>query len=363
MTYAGVPLVALGFIVKGEDTHFRHLRNDYMPTFHRTLDNYTQYAPGFVMLGLKAAGVKSRSTWGRMLVSDAFSALIMGGVVNTLKHQTQVERPDGSNRHSFPSGHTATAFMTATMLTKEYGWRSPWIGIGAYTVAAGTGLMRMANNKHWLSDVLTGAGIGILSTELGYYFSDLIFKQRGLLHTDTTHVFSRTERPSFVSLYLGANIPLSGYDINEQMQFATSSGSTAGIEGAWFASPYWGIGGRFTASNTAIILNGNEAADNTYEAVAISAGGYASYPITRRWLAGTKLLASFVHYPDLQLGDTRVPRRNGLGLGTGLSLTFKAERHYGLRFFLDYDLLPSHSPQSGEYMNKLTVGSSFLIML
>ena len=119
---------------------------------------------------------KDEARGGQMLASDAFSALLMGSVVYSLKQTTHVMRPDGSNDHSFPSGHTATAFMTATMLTKEYGHKSPWVGIGAYAIAATTGLMRMANNKHWLSDVLTGAGIGILSTELGYYLADLIFK-------------------------------------------------------------------------------------------------------------------------------------------------------------------------------------------
>lgn len=180
MTYIGVPLVIGGLIVKSEDDHFRSLRNDYLPRFSRHADDYMQYAPAAIMLGMKTAGVQSRSSWGRMIVSDAFSAILMGSVVNTLKRTTNVERPDGSNRHSFPSGHTATAFMTATMLNKEYGHKSPWIGVGAYGMATATGLMRMANNKHWLSDVLTGAGIGILTTELGYYLADLIFKERGL---------------------------------------------------------------------------------------------------------------------------------------------------------------------------------------
>ncbi len=49
--------------------------------------------------------------------------------------------------------------MTATMLTKEYAGVSPWIGIGAYTVAATTGIMRVANNRNWLSDVLVGVGV------------------------------------------------------------------------------------------------------------------------------------------------------------------------------------------------------------
>ena len=104
------------------------------------------------------------------------------------------------------SGHTATAFMTASMLVKEYGYKSPWIGIGAYSAATATGLMRMANNKHWLSDVLAGAGIGILSTEMGYYLADLIFKDKGIKRLVRDETYGRLDKPSFFSLYVGMNI-------------------------------------------------------------------------------------------------------------------------------------------------------------
>lgn len=77
MTYIGVPLVVGGLIVKSEDDHFRSLRNDYLPRFNRHADDYLQYAPAAIMLGMKAAGVQSRSSWSRMLVSDAFSAILM----------------------------------------------------------------------------------------------------------------------------------------------------------------------------------------------------------------------------------------------------------------------------------------------
>lgn len=361
MTYIGVPLVAGGLIVKGEDNHFRNLRNDYLPQFNRHVDDYLQYAPAAVMLTMKAAGVKGRSSWGRMMASDAFSAMIMAGVVNSLKITTDVERPDGSNRHSFPSGHTATAFMTATMLNKEYGHKSPWIGIGAYGVATATGLMRMANNKHWLSDVLTGAGIGILSTETGYYLADLIFKERGVNRIADENTFCRMDKPSFLSLYIGHNIPLSGYDIDEHTEFSTSSGSSAGIEGAYFFNPYIGVGGRFVASGTAIIVNDNEAESNTFDAISVCTGGYFSYPLTSRWLAGCKLLGGYVHYPRLTLSSQTVDKRDGVCFGSGISLTFKAKEYYGIRFFLDYNLLPSHSKNSGEYMNMLTAGSAFMI--
>ena len=107
------------------------LRNDLFPNLHYEFDDFLQYAPAGVMLGLKAFGYQCRTNWTGMLVSDAFSAAIMAATVNGLKYTVQRPRPDGSSFNSFPSGHTATAFMTATMLHKEYGWRSPWFSIGS----------------------------------------------------------------------------------------------------------------------------------------------------------------------------------------------------------------------------------------
>jgi len=78
-------------------------------------------------------------------------------------------RPDSSNRLSFPSGHTAQAFISAEFLRQEYKDISPWIGVAGYAVAVGTGFLRRYNNKHWLNDVIAGAGVGILSTHLSYW--------------------------------------------------------------------------------------------------------------------------------------------------------------------------------------------------
>lgn len=361
ITYVGVPLITGGLLVKSEDDHFRSLRNDYLPEFRHHADDYLQYLPAAVMLGMKLGGVESRSSWGRMLTSDMFSALLMGSVVYSLKQTTHVMRPDGSNNHSFPSGHTATAFMTATMLTKEYGHKSPWIGIGAYSAATTTGLMRMANNKHWLSDVLTGAGIGILSTELGYYLADLIFKEKGINRFTDNEVFERWNKPSFFSLYVGMNVPLSGYDLDEGHEFSTSSGSAAGVEGAWFFNPYVGVGGRFTASNTAIIVDGKNAEANTFDVLSLYAGGYFSYPLSSRFMIGSKLLSGYVHYPQLHLSNETIPRRDGICFGSGISMTFRATEHYGMKLFLDYNLIPSHSRGSMEWMNTMTIGSAFVI--
>ena len=147
MTYIGVPLIVSGLIIKNEDDHFQSLRNTYIPNFRYHYDDYLQYLPAVAMLGLKIGGVQGRSSWSRMLVSEAITASIMGATINTVKHTANVTRPDGSNNHSFPSGHTAMAFMAATMLHKEYGTtRSPWYSIGGYTVATATAVSRMLNS-------------------------------------------------------------------------------------------------------------------------------------------------------------------------------------------------------------------------
>lgn len=197
---AGFALIGAGAVALPLDHHFRSLRNDYMPRFHNELDNYTQYLPAAVMLGMKLGGVKGRSSWLRMLVSDAFSLAAMTLATNGIKYTVKERRPDGTAKNSFPSGHTATAFMTASMLAHEYGHISPWISCAAYTVAAGTGIMRIANNRHWAGDVLAGAGIGVLSTELGYWVTDLIFKDKGITrYPIKKETFDRYARPSLLS--------------------------------------------------------------------------------------------------------------------------------------------------------------------
>lgn len=138
--------------------------------------DYIQYSPAAIMLAIKAAGVEGRSDWKRMLTADAISTAIMAAVVNATKYTVLRERPDGSSRNSFPSGHTATSFMCAQMLHREYGETiSPWISVCGYGIAATTAVFRVAANRHWCSDILAGAAIGIFSTELGYWLTDRIY--------------------------------------------------------------------------------------------------------------------------------------------------------------------------------------------
>lgn len=364
-TYIGVPLIVGGLIEKHQDTKFRKLRNDYMPLFRRHIDDYTQYLPAAVMVGMKTAGVESRSSWGRMLLSDAFSAALMAGAVNVLKTTTKVERPDGSNNQSFPSGHTATAFMTATMLSKEYGHKSPLISIGAYGVATATGLMRMANNKHWLSDVMVGAGIGILSTEFGYWIADLICKDRGLnvKGNREAELFVCQQKPSFLGLYMGFNLPLSKYDIDESNVFETSTGTTIGLEGAWFLNKNVGLGGRASVSNLQYIVNGTDAPDNTFKFYSVMVGPYFNLPIANRWSIGSKLVAGEVWYPKTVINNISIGNNHGFIGGTGISLNYQVQKHLAGSLFLDYNVQAPASRSSREYMHMMTLGAKVSIKL
>lgn len=364
-TYIGVPLIIGGLIEKHQDSKFRKLRNDFMPRFHRTLDNYTQIAPAAVMVGMKAAGVESRSSWGRMLLSDAFSVALMAGTVQGLKNTTNVMRPDGSDNHSFPSGHTATAFMTATMLNKEYGYKSPWIGVGAYSVATATGLMRMANNKHWLSDVLVGAGIGIMATEFGYWLADLIYKDKGLniKNRDVADDEFDVRRNSFLGLYMGFNLPLSKYDLDEDNVFQTSTGTTIGLEGAWFINRNIGIGGRASFSNLQYIVNKNDAPDKTFKYFTAMAGSYFSFPVTHRFSLGSKLVGGGVWYPKTSINGISVGNNHGFSCGTGLSLKYDVRKHLSGIIFLDYNIQAPASHGSREYMHIMTLGAKVALRL
>lgn len=364
-TYIGVPLIVGGLIEKHQDTKFRKLRNDFMPEFHRTLDNYTQLAPAAVMVGLKAAGVKSRSSWGRMLLSDALSTALMTATVQGLKRSTNVMRPDGSDNHSFPSGHTATAFMTATMLSKEYGYKSPWISVGAYSVATATGLMRMANNKHWLSDVMVGAGVGIMATEFGYWLADIICKDKGLNVRNKTNANDNidNEKNSFLSLYMGFNLPLSKYDLDEQNVFQTSTGTTIGLEGAWFANRYIGVGGRASFSNLQYIVNKNDAPDKTFNYFTAMAGPYFSVPVTRRFSVGSKLIGGGVWYPKTTINGISVGNNHGFSCGSGLSLKYVVHNNLAGSIFLDYNIQAPASHRSREYMHIMTLGAKVELRL
>lgn len=174
-------LIGVGIIGLESDWlkfHSKEIRDELQENIdHRlTLDDFTQYAPMTATYGLNLCGIKGKHGYGDLTIILGTAYALMGTTVYGLKNIIKVERPDGSARNSFPSGHTATAFMGAELLRREYRGVSPWIGVAGYAVAAGTGFFRMYNNRHWLTDVIAGAGIGILSAQAAYWLYPVISK-------------------------------------------------------------------------------------------------------------------------------------------------------------------------------------------
>jgi len=135
------------------------------------IENYFQYAPLAAVPALKLCGVESKHGWRDLTSLTAGSAILAFAFSNGLKYTIRSERPYGGVYNSFPSGHTITAFMGAEILRREYGEEYPGIAVAGYVVAAGVGCMRVYNNRHWPSDVLAGAGFGILSASLTYWLA------------------------------------------------------------------------------------------------------------------------------------------------------------------------------------------------
>ena len=134
-----------------------------------SIDDFLQYTPMVSVYGLNWSGVKGRHNFRERTIILGSGMVMMAGVVYGLKHITHQQRPDNTTNDAFPSGHTATAFAGAELLYREYKHRSPWYGVAGYGVAATTGIYRVYNNRHWLTDVVAGAGIGIISVRAAYW--------------------------------------------------------------------------------------------------------------------------------------------------------------------------------------------------
>lgn len=359
--HAIAPTVFLGLSAATwqADKDVRSIRNRYVPNFRSKLDNYTQYAPGAVALGLKLSGVKGRNKLGRSIINWGGGMLIMGALVNTVKHTAKVMRPDGTTKNSFPSGHTATAFMNAAFLHKEYGHLSSLYSILGYSMSTYTGISRSLNNRHWLSDILAGAGIGILSTELSYLIIDSFYKNKGDFFSefDGRH---EIENPSFVAIRMGQSFYL---DMNS---FETL-GLEGAIEGAYYLNKRWGIGGEIgfmhipygketldvlSEDDTPIEITNQEVDIQSLGFATFMVGGYYAKFLGKKFILQGKVLGGLGRGTggdiDIKGIRTSTPNeevtipfmkytiKNTWAVGTGVSITGLIAPTLGISLYLDY---------------------------
>ena len=172
---AVVPAVLIGYGISTINGHGFYSSYDaksdinhlFGPGRHTHVDDYLQFAPYFELGGVLLAGVESKNDRVNLGLVILKSEVFMLASVFAVKNLTNITRPDGTAT-AFPSGHTAQAFLAASIVHTELREKSQWYGVGAYTIATGVAALRMLNDKHWESDVFAGAGFGILSAHLAY---------------------------------------------------------------------------------------------------------------------------------------------------------------------------------------------------
>ena len=127
-------------------------------------DEYLRFLP-FAM-GAALAFAVPDAGWGRrgeLLLQTGTALVCTAALTKGLKLIVDSPRPDASDSNSFPSGHCALAFAGAELVRIQHGWA--W-GSAAYVCAIAVSGMRLYNDAHWFSDVLAGAGTGILCAQL-----------------------------------------------------------------------------------------------------------------------------------------------------------------------------------------------------
>ncbi|MBQ9641695.1 MAG: phosphatase PAP2 family protein [Bacteroidaceae bacterium] len=368
LSYVPIPFVTAAFIVKAKKEDFRGARNNFIPEFHHQLDNYIQYAPFVLTVGLKAAGVENRNQWGRFLVSSAMSYAAMAIMINVGKYTIKEQRPDGSARNSFPSGHTATAFASATILHKEYGLtRSLWYSVAGYAVATTTGVMRVMNNRHWASDILAGAGIGIFSVDLGYFLSDLIFKDRYTLRPNKPDINNFYTSPSFFNLNVGFGLLKHDFEIDgEQIRGSRSFQTQAEL--AYFITQHIGAGIRFSIATPAVTYKNY---NDNIGLGSICAGAYIQYPLCHRFALGGKVLLghqtmSGFHFED----ELSVKKSRSFTCGVGINAAYAYRNNIAWKVNADYDTsrVPFHATMRGkqysghQQLHQISLSGSMSIM-
>ena len=161
------------------DKYINRKIEEQHPQFSTSIDKYLKWSPFESILILDLAGIRTKSTWKKQILLAAASIAIRSLITDTLKKITHELRPGFSIKsNSFPSGHAAASFAGAEMMRIELKDAEPVLCYAGYAAAVTTGILRLYKNKHWLSDVVAGAAIGILSTRVVY---SLLKKRKKIL--------------------------------------------------------------------------------------------------------------------------------------------------------------------------------------
>lgn len=318
---------------------------------------------------LKAFGWQSTSTLPRMATANAFALMLSSGMVYGLKHTVHIQRPDDWDNHSFPSGHSAFAFVGATILSREFGHYSPWISIGGYTLATGTQVLRIRHNAHHINDVMTGAGIGIVSTNLAYFLTDKIYGTKGihrprLMQGDVVRFGRFYQQPTSLSLTSGSDFgskTLHSLLAPENCTLKISSTFSTSLEYAYYFNPYWAteVILRTTSCDLRPVMHlphdTNADEGNTLNQYHANVAVKYSHPIGLEQRFGMRLIAGerLTERTTFRINGEQhcIPQRHAFECGAGISFSFLGTRKYVTGFAFDYLHAFSHLQPHRYYLS------------
>lgn len=333
-----LPTIGGGLVMAGSLLDFDHGGRtqgmDFKHSFSYKADEVLRFVPAAALVGMKAFGIESRTEkWSELIVRSAASTAIMGLTVESTKRLVGRVRPDGSDDRSFPSGHTAAAFLTASLFAKEYGHLSPWYSVGAYGVATSTAMLRRINDKHWMSDVMVGAGIGILSVELGYALADIFYKER---QWENLPFDENNEKRTFGGIYTSCILPHALTGRTDGRNVRSRMGYSAGMEVSHFFTPNIGVNGRMGITSSQMeVKTGTEdyrVCDEPLDHVTVAIGPCLSVPIGKGFDAGIRLAGGYGLYPQATLAGIQIEAAKGWGCEGGISVGYTTRKrvHLGL---------------------------------
>ncbi len=356
--------------------------------FEKHKSNKLDYLPAAAPLAatwmLKASGLESRSKTKRMTMANALALGIGLGAAKLLKHTVEETRPDMRDNRSMPSGHATLAFISATILDREYGHYSPWISVGGYATAMATQFHRIHQNAHYLNDVVIGAGIGVVSTNFAYYITDCILGKNEvnkpfITKSDVLQYSKFLNRPTAFSLYsnteTGYNL-INGdnYDILDYMDHdftvrSTSSLGTA-LEFSYFFNKNMALEAMSRITQTKIQIIDNTSTqytvfgDNVYQ-YHIDLGVKYSFSLGLEQRIGLRAFTGYRSVPEtdfkaIDTGETAIKlnKDNSCEIGGGINVDFLSGKKYVSGISCDYTHV-----FSSLLTNRWVLGSYFKIIL
>lgn len=192
-----ISLLSAGALLNIGDIKYKI--QDELPNTSVHIDDYFQYVPMVEMYFADILGCEHKNSVFDQTKYLIISQLISAATVGILKYTIDLDRPYGG-AYSFPSGHTARAFVSATVLYQEFKDSAPLLAWSGYAFATATGVLRVTNNEHWVPDVLFSAGLGIVTVNLVYHFEPLKNFQPFKKNKDLA--FTPIVGPSSVGLYV-----------------------------------------------------------------------------------------------------------------------------------------------------------------